>query len=154
MTLDPRVGRFADPGTSGVEAGLRGSAQQDTLNKKYIARNIKPYKSLKKYGSVKGLKGLKNKNYAQLERMASIAVLRKSGVKRQKLRTSPNRSKFKPNQIKRARTALGANRAVGSIQNKKVRKAARHLTQVRRNRRVMKTNIFSGKGYDIWKGYT
>ena len=132
---------------------MRSTAQQDTLTKKYIARNIKPYKTLKAYSTVKGLKGLKGKDYSQLERMATIAVLKKSKVKRQKLRTTPDKKTFTGSQIKRARTALGSGTDPGTIRNTKIRKAARHLTQVRRNRRVMKTNIFAGKGYDIWKGY-
>ena len=153
--LDPRVGRFSEAGnTSGVEAGLRSSAGQDTLTRKYIARNLKPYKSLSAYSTVKGLKKLKNKGFEQLERMAAIAVLKKSGIKRRKLRTSPDRSKFGGNQLGRARTALGGGKKPEDINNRKIREAARHLTQVRRNRRVMKTNIYSGKGYDIWKGYT
>jgi len=153
MVLDPRAGRFSDTGeTSGVEAGMRSAAGGDTLTKKYIARNIKPYKSLKRFSTPKGLKGLKNKNFAQLERLAAIAVLKKNGVKRRKLRTTPDKNKYTGKQLGKAKAGISAGRAPRSFGNVKIRNAARHITQVRRNRRVMKTNIFSGKGYDIWKG--
>ena len=143
---------------------MRSGVKGDPLNKKYIARNIKPYKSLKRFSTPKGLKGLKNKNYAQLERLAAIAVLKKAGVKKRKLKVKLTPKQFSASQVKRARAELKGRdpetmqdapkrRGLNDIKNLKVRRAARHLTTVRRNRKVMKTNIYKGRGYDISKGH-
>jgi len=158
---DPtRTSRFSTAEQSGVEAGLQQSGQPDTLNKKFIARNIKPYKTLKRFSTVKGLRGLRGKHMGQLERIAAKAVLKKNKVKSSPLNTKVKTGKYKPVQLRRARRQL---KRIGSesyrpgstsgIKNKGVRRAANHLRQIRRNRVVNKTKIGDPKAYDIFKGY-
>jgi hypothetical protein len=165
MTLEPtRQNRFTDPSqTSGVEAGFRDAVQNDTINKKFIRRNIRPYKTLRRFSKKGGLRKLRNKNMQQLESFAARAVLSKAKVKTKKLDTTVNRGKGKgqhrPQSLRRARRILArtpnahAPGALPKIQNKRVRRATIHLRQIRRNRRVMKQPKYSAQAYDIWKGY-
>lgn len=156
----PKPNQFTDTEASGVEAGLRQASQRDTINKKFVARNLRPYRSLRQFSSVKGLKKLRGKNMAQLENIAARAVLKKAKVKSKPLNTKINRKRFKPRKIQAGRRAL---RAIGSdsfrpgstkgITNKSVRRAANHLRQLRRNRAVNRTRVGSVKAYDIYKGY-
>jgi len=157
----PGRNRFTEQGAgSGVESGFReASGQKDPLDKKFIARNLKPYKTLKPYGTVKGLKGLKNKNMAQLEQMSANAVLAKNHIKSKPLDTTVDRSKFKGGTLAKARRRLGGisdswrQGSTEGIKNQKVRRAANHLRQIRRNRMVNKTRVGSPNAYDIYKGY-
>lgn len=150
---------------SGVETGYEDAVRHDPLNKKFIARNLKPYKTLRKFSTPKGMKGLKNKNYAQLERMAVRAVLTKNKVKRRTLSNKLDRDRYSPRLLQRARQKTRAGydirdrskgqlgKSTGMIQNKQVRKATKHLITIRRNRQINKTGLYQGLGYDIMKGY-
>jgi hypothetical protein len=156
-----RQGRFTQPGSgSGVEQGYQESSQQaDTLDQAFVRRNLKPYKTLKRYTTKKGIKGLRNKNFAQLEQLAANAVIAKAKIKSKPLDTSVNKDKYKPKVLRQARRRLNTipdswrSGSTSGIQNKRVRRAANHLRQIRRNRAVNKTRVGSPKAYDIWKGY-
>ncbi len=157
----PGRGQFSDLGqSSGVQQGFKDATIHDPLDKKFVIRNLKPFKTLSRFASTKGLKKLKHKNTSQLERLSARAVLKKAKIKSSPLDTSVNRKKFKPKAITKARKALkaigpGAFRpgSTAGIKNKRVRRAANHLRQIRRNRRVNKTPVGSVKAYDIFKGY-
>jgi hypothetical protein len=162
---EQRESRFSSVGSqSGVQSGFQESSNQpDTLNKKFVKRNLKPYKSLKRYAKPGGLKKLKHKNYAQLERMAAKAVIKKAKVKSKPLNTKINRKKHSSGALKKGKKVLAAagseNFRPGSLRAglrgrpKKVKRAAMHLQQLRRNRRVNKTNPGNPRAYDIYKGY-
>jgi hypothetical protein len=157
---NPRQGRFSTVEQSGVEAGLQESGQQDPLNKKFIARNLKPFKTLKRFATVKGLRKLKGKHMGQLERIAAQAVIKKAKVKSKPLNTKVNTKKHKPRHIRQARRQLkrigpDSFRAgsTSGIKNKRVRRAANHLRQIRRNRAVNRTKVGDPRAYDIFKGY-
>jgi len=160
----PPTSRFSSGySQSGVEQGYQ-DVQNDPINKAFVRRNIKQYKTLKKYAKKGGLSKLANKNYAQLERMAARAVLKKNKVKRRKLRTKGVQAKYGAKVTNRARKKISQGygvkdrklgqigKSVNQIKNKKVRRAAKMQVQVRRNRRIMKTKVMAGKGYDIKKG--
>jgi hypothetical protein len=166
MPLDQAGSRFSAAGQSGIAAGLQESSTLDPFNKKFIRRNLKPYKGLKKFAKKGGLKGLRGKNTAQLESMAAKAVLKKNKVKSKplstKVRKGQGKGQFTGKQLRRARRHLkrqgpendfqaGSNKY---IKRKGVRRAANHLRQIRRNRRVNKTPVGSKRAYDIYKGYT
>ena len=162
---DVRQNRFSQSSyaQSGIEAGY-GDVNQDPLNNKMIRTNIREYKTLKKFGKKGGLRKLANKNYAQLEKMAVRAVLKKNKVKRRKLKTKGVQAKYgaRVTRIARKRISQGYSirdrslgqqgKSVSAIKNKKVRKAAKMQVRVRRNRRINRTKLMAGKGYDISKG--
>lgn len=165
-----RQNRFREaPSGGGVEGGLRDASQtKDGFNKAFVHRNLKPFKTLKPFTRTKGkgknrkfvgLKKLGGKNTAQLENLAAKAVLKKGKVKSKKLNTTVNTSKFGRKALKKADAKLASTSksfAPGStagIKNKRVRRAANHLRQIRRNQRVNKTRVGSAKAYDIFKGY-
>lgn len=131
----------------------------DTMDKKFVTRNLKPYKTLRKFTKKGGLKKLKGKNFAELEGMAAKAVLKKGKIKSKPLDATVNKAKFKKKVMRRAKRRLSniaqAYRpgSTSVIKNKKVRRAANHLRQIRRNRRVNKTPVGSAAAYDIYKGY-
>jgi hypothetical protein len=169
MTFDPtqREGRFGS-GSGGVgmgsDFGFDDVAQNDPLNKKYIRRNLREYQSLKKFGKKGGLKKLAGRNTAQLERLAVQAVLKKNKVKRRKLNTKVKRSAHSKRALRIAKKKLRQGydirrkgqqgKSIGSIKNKKVRKAAKHIANIRRNRAIMKTPLMAGQGYNIRMGHT
>ncbi len=164
-----RQSKFTGGGgpSSGVEGGFRESSTVGSgLDSKFVARNLKPYKSLRKFTKGKGKnlklnKKLRGKNTAQIEQIAATAVLKKRGVlkKAKDLNTKVNKDKFKRKHLRQAKKRLaqtGKSFMPGStagIKNKRVRRAANHLRQLRRNRRVNKTPVGSAKAYDIYKGY-
>lgn len=168
MTYDPadRQGRFTS-GASGVgmgsDFGYDDVGRHDPLNKKFIRRNLREYRNLKKFGKKGGLKKLKNKNQTQLERLAVQAILKKNKVKRRKLNTKVNRKRHRKVHLRKAKAKLRAGydirkmgqtgKSIGSIKNRKVQKAARHLANIRRNRVINKTPILAGKGYDLKMGH-
>jgi hypothetical protein len=163
MTVE-REGRFSTAGeASGFAAGLHEASTIDPLNKKFIRRNLKPYKNLRKFSTKKGLRGLRGKNTQQLENLAARAVLLKHKVKSKplttKVRQGKGKGKHTGRSLRKARRKLrniddsfrpGSTK---SISNKKIRRAANHLRQLRRNRRVNRTRVGSPKAYDIYKGY-
>jgi len=164
--VDPvRPNRFSGAETSSVQSGLESGIGRSLFSRSDIVRNIKPYAKygLKQYASTKGLRKLRGKDYQQLENMAARAVLKKYKVKRRKLATGVDRSEFRKPLLKRAKLKLsqGYDRRLLGQQGKDVkdipkvrlRQAAKRLITVRRNRRVMSTNIFRGKGYDIKMGH-
>lgn len=161
MTDDFRQDRFQDVGQrSDVEVGYRDITKSGRLGKKFIVRNLKPFKSLRRFATVKKLRKLRKKNTAQLERLAAKAVIQKAGVKRRKLRTRINRRAFPKKvygknvrQKARRKLAQGDERGIKDIQGKHARRMARHLRRLRRNRRVMRTNIWKGIAYDYYRGY-
>lgn len=162
---EPRQNRFASqPVGSGVERGFEDAVRDDPINKGFIRRNLGQFGTLKKFAKKGGLAKLRGKNFAQLERMAVRAVLKKNKVKRRKLKTGGLKKKYGAGLLRKARKktrqgvdirdrSLGQRgKDVSSIKNKKVRKATKSLIRVRRNRRIMKTKLLAGKGYDIHKG--
>jgi hypothetical protein len=149
-----RAQRFSNVGaSSAVEQGMwkggnRLDATATEFDKKYIRRNIKPYKVLRKKGFHKNLKKLKNLTDKRLENIAVRAVMKKHGYKQKKLNRSFN-SKYNPRQIKQAKRRV---RAMPKTQVPKGKKL-QHVRNVMQNRRITRTNIWKGKGYDIRKGY-
>ena len=148
----------------GSDFGFDEAMRDDPLNKKFVQRNLKEYKTLRKFSKKGGLKKLRKMNYAQMERLATRAVLNKNNVKRRKLRTSLNKKKFKQRHLNIARRKIDKKgfdvrrlgqqgKDVDDIKWKQVRKAAKHIIQTRRNRAIMKTPIWSGKGIDIKRGH-
>lgn len=154
MVFDPsarsdRMDRFqSSASSSSVEQGLRDKTDPTDVTKKYIKRNLKPYKVLRKRKLHKKLGGLKRMNDGRLERLAVRAVLKKHHVKRRKLNRSIS-DKYRPKQIRRAKRRLRAK----PLTWKPKSKAVKHVQRVKQNRRIMRTNIWKGKGYDIRKGY-
>ena len=155
----PKAGRFSEAGQSGVESGYQKSSQgRDPLDNKFVRRNIKPFKTLKKFSQKGGLKGLKKQNTEQLENKAAKAVITKKKIKSAPLNTKINKNRYKPKAIKRAKKRLGKidqsfkPGSTRAIKNKRVRRAANHLRELARNRRVNKTKVGSKKAYGIWKG--
>jgi len=169
MTLDPSIDRtrrfqasLSEP--SGVEAGYRQATDKDPLNKNFVRRNLRSYKTLKRFGKRGGLDKLRTRNMARLEQLAVAAVLKKNKVKRRKLKTTRSK-RYGANQYKRARKKIregydirykrfgqqGLN--VKDIKNKRIRKATTHLVNIRRNRRINKTKLWKGVGYDIRVGH-
>lgn len=146
-----RQGRFTDvdPG-SGVVQGYRDAVAQDPFNKKFIARNLKQYGTLKKagLGNKKGLRKLRGMSDTQLERIAAKAVIQKAGIKRRKLPTSYNRRKHN---IKWAKNVIARRQAGQSVRKQTLQrtKAARqHVHRINRNRRIMKSPLFkTPKGF-------
>jgi hypothetical protein len=168
----PRANRFGGNVYSQYDIASGMELAQDTgIDRAFVKRNLRPY--AKKYKPIRraiktNFRSLKGKNYAQLERIATMAVIKKAGVKRRKLRTKVNRRKLKrvaggKRNIRIARRKLqqgydirklgqqGLN--IQDIKNKKVRAAARHLQNVRKNRAITKTPLRAGKGYDIRAGH-
>lgn len=169
--MDPvRQNRFSGAESSGVQAGLDYGVGKALFSRGDIVRNIKPYAKygLKPYASAKGLRKLKGKDYQQLENMAARAVLKKYKVKQRKLDVHMDRSRFRRPLLQKAKRKLSQGydrRVLGQqgkdikdIQNAGLRRAAKHVVTIRRNRRIMSTNIFrqgpKGRGYDIKMGHT
>ena len=141
--------RFSDANAgSSVEQGLKDSAQSD-LNKKALKRNFKPYKVLRKKKLHKNIKKLKTWSDRRIENIAVRAVLKKHNVKQRKLNRKFNKDKYGAKRIARARRAVKAKPKSWKPKGR----AAQHVQKVIQNRRIMKTNIWKGKGYDIRKGY-
>jgi len=167
MTYE-RENRFAaQTPKSGVESGYEDVTGKE-FNRGYIKRNLRSYAKTSQpiRRAIKtDFRSIKGKNYAQLERMATMAVIKRAGVKRRKLRTRINRQNFKPSEIQAARRKMAQGYdirdrslgqrglGIGQIQGKRVRRATAHLARVRRARRVMKSPLWKGRGYDIWKGH-
>lgn len=152
MTLDPlrteRAGRFADAQRGqGIVEGYQDAIKDDPLDRAFINRNLKRYR---KFGVPARLAKLKGMDDTQLERMAAVAVLKRRKVKIEPLRERVNRRQYKPRQLARARSAIRQDIEPG----KKLAPVVRHIRRIRRNRRVNNVRIWSGKGYDVWKGYT
>ena len=160
-----REGRFSTAGeASGFAAGLGEASRLDPLNKKFIRRNLKPYKNLKKFSKKGGLRGLRGKSTAKLEQMAARAVLKKNKIKSKgplttKVKQGQGKGKHTGRSLRKARRKLRTTEesfrpgSTSNITNKKVRRAANHLRQIRRNKRVNRTKVGSSKAYDIYKGY-
>jgi hypothetical protein len=167
VTLDPavrdnRVGRFStSPGEQPGNQLWKKPLTKDPLNRGFVIRNLKPYKSLRKFASPKGLRKLRGMDFQRFENMAARAVLQDAGVKRRKLDTKING--FGQPALQRARSKLsqGYDRRflgqegpdVKSIQNTRTRQAAKEIINVRRNRAITRTNPYKGKGYDIMRGH-
>lgn len=151
-----RAGRFQDleRGQS-VVTGYRESTA-DPINKKFIRRQLKP---LAKYGIPQSLSKLKGMTDAEMNRLATKAVLKKRGVGRKgglkvrSLNTTVNRDKYNVKWAKQVMEKKAAGGDVSKQALKKTKPARQHLMSVRRNRRVMNTKFWSGKGYDAYKGY-
>lgn len=149
MTLD-RQNRFAPDAQRGgdILAGFQ-RASTDPVNKRFVKRQLKPYK---KYGIPQKLTKLKGMSDTQLEKMATKAILKRKKVKVNKLRTRINRKRFSTKKVQHAKRVM-ANPNASKKALRKTRDTRRHIKQIRRNRRVQKSPIWRGKGYDIWKGY-
>lgn len=156
-----------------ADVGYSAIADKAEASKGKIRRNLKSFKNLKKYGKKGGLKALTGLSDKQIERKATRAVLADHNVQQKKLRTNVNRKKYSKPLLQRAQQKInqgyditkgvginkGANYGrpgpdVDQIRNQKLRAATKHLVTVQRNRRVMSTNIYKGKGYDIQQGHT
>lgn len=161
----------------GVGAGMGSSfgyddlGAEDPLDRKYLRRNIKQYKTLKPYAKKGGFKKLRGKNAAQIERLAVKAVLQKNKVKRKKLNRRVNRKKYGTAATQKAKSLLSqgyGRRVLGQHAQgeqikdiplgtkkygRKVRRAMQHITKVRRNRAIMKTPLMMAKGYDLRMGH-
>ena len=170
MQRPPRENRFGNVYQQyDVQTGMEDSGSD--ITRAFVKRNLRSYG--KKYKPIRraiktNFRSLKGKNYAQLERMATMAVIKKAGVKRRKLRTKINRRKLlrgkgTKRHIRMARQKIRqgydirklgqTGKNIQDIKNKRVRKAARHLQNVRKNRAIMKTPLAKGKGYDIRAGH-
>lgn len=155
-----------------VLSGITDSLQSKAYDKGTVRRNLKEYKVLKQYGRKGGMAGLKGMSDAAIEKKAVRAVLKDNGIKQQKLRTNVNRKQFNLPVLQKAQQKLKAGydvrQGVGpakgvnfgkpgldvaDIKNPKLRKATQHLAMVQRNRRIMSTNVWKGKGYDIQQGH-
>lgn len=156
MTFDvartQRQGRFQDTDRGqGLATGYQDVAKQGT-NKSELQRLIKPYK---KYGVPQSLKKYKGMTDTELERLAARAVLKQRGLGRpgglnlQRLRTKFNKGRFNIQRAKRVMANPDATRKA----LRQTREARQHVRRIRANRRVMATRFWSGKGYDVWKGY-
>ena len=166
MTMDPlRVSRFSTIGEpSGVQSGYGGPGE-NLYDRAFIIRNLKPYESLSRYASAKGLRKLRGMkgNYQRIENIAARAVLKDAGVKRRGLRVQTDRDKFGRPLLQRAAGKLEQGydiRRLGQtgadimdIKRDRLRQATRHLSTVRRNRRIMSTDPYAGRGYDIRMGH-
>jgi hypothetical protein len=155
MTMQPasqsdRAGRFANEGSNSAEQGYKDVTNTD-VTKKYLKRNLKPYQHLRKQKLHKNLKKLRGWSDKKIENQAVRAVLKKHGVKRRKLNRKFNHKKYNKKQIRRARKNVMAHKSNPRWKAKS--KVARHVQNVMKNRRIMKTSIWSRKGYDIKKGY-
>ena len=151
-----RAGRFQDleRGQS-VVTGYRESTA-DPIDKKFIKRQLKP---LKKYGIPQQLSKLKGMSDAEMTRLATKAILKKRGVGRKgglkvrDLPTTVNQNKYNIKWAKNVQAKKAAGEDVSKKALKKTKPARMHLLAIRRNRRVMNTKFWSGKGYDAYKGY-
>lgn len=143
-----RIGRFADVerGQSIVE-GYQDVVQQDPIDKAFIQRNLKRYQ---KFGVPTALAKLRGLSDTELEKMAARAVLKRRKVKVTPLRVTVDKRRYRTRQLQRARSVI----AQGTTPGKGLAPVVRHIRRVRRARRVSAVNPFSGRGYDIWKGYT
>ena len=154
MVFDPsfrtdRTDRFqSSAASSPVEQGMRASTDRTDITKKYIKRNLKPYKTLRKKKYHIRLKKLKNLSENRIEALAIKSVMKKHGIERRKLNRKFD-DKYKPKKIRRAKRRL----ARKPLTWKPKSKVVRHVQRVQQNRRIMRTNIWAGKGYDIRKGY-
>src|SRR3990167_7660291 len=165
MTYDPfRQSRYSTTTeSSDVPTGYADATKKDPLNAGFVVRNLKPYQALHQYASKKGLRKLRGMHYGQYERLAAKAVLQDAGVKKRKLDVTARGEGFRAPVLQRASQKLAQGydkRVLGQtglkiqdIQKKNLRQATKHLSTVRRNRRIMSTNIFAGKGYDIGVGH-
>lgn len=151
--LDPlrtqRIGRFQDlTRGQGVIEGYQDAIREDPIDKEFIQRNLKRYQ---KFGVPSRLAKLKGMSDTALEGMAARAVLKRRKVDFDPLRESINRKRYAPRVIARGRSILADPNASAEQLRKPI---VRHIRTIRRARRVNNVNIWSGKGYDIWKGYT
>ena len=141
--------RFSDANpTSSVYEGM-GRVSDPTTNKKAIRRNLKPYKVLRKKKLHKNLKKLKTWSDRRIENIAVRAVLKKHKVKRRKLNRKFNKRKYGARRIAKVKQRYKTKPKSWKPKGR----AAKHVQKVMQNRRIMKTNIWKGKGYDIRKGY-
>ena len=165
MTDPIRTNRFSSgPEQSSVEKGYQ-DITKSPYDAAFLYRNLRPYKSLKRFASPAGLRKLKGMggNYSRYERLAATAVLKDAGVKRRKLDVTMGNEGFRKPLLKRAgakvaqgydiRTLGQTGKSVSDIQNKRLRQATKNVITIRRNRRVMSTNIFAGRGYDIQQNH-
>ena len=160
-----RAGRFQDfeRGQSVVTEYPRpvapgsSTSTADPIDKKFIKRQLKP---LKKYGVPQQLSKLKGMSDAEMSRLAAKAILKKRGVGRKgglsvkPMNTTVNREKYNIPWAKSVAERKAAGKAVPQKALRKTKPARQHLMAIRRNRRVMNTKFWSGKGYDAYKGYT
>jgi hypothetical protein len=167
FSQEPRNSRFQGNvyQQSDVQTGME-LADAGGVTRKDVKRAINPYRKHSKQvkrALKSNFRSLKGKNYAQLERIATMAVIKRAGVKRRKLRTKINRNKVKRRFVRRGRQKLRAGydirklgqsgKNIQDIKNVKVRAAARHIANLRRNRAITKTPLAKGKGYDIRAGH-
>lgn len=137
-----REGRFGDlERGQGILTGFQDTTK-DPIDKKFIKRQLKPFK---KFGVPQNLSKLKGMTDTELERLAAKAVIKNRGVKVNKLRTNVNVQKFGKQNIIRGRKII-AKRKAGLTVNpkaaKRTRAARRHILNIRENRRIMKTPLF------------
>ncbi len=149
MPEQDRTGRFSDTerGSSLLggrgRGGLIGSTDlPDTFTRKDVKRNLKPFK---KFGLPQKLGKFRGKTDTQLENLAAQTIVRqglkRGSLTRKKLRTSVNRKKFSPHQLKRARRVM-QNDSPGQQAKKNTRAARKHIRRIRRNREIMKKPLF------------
>lgn len=145
-----RTARFANTSVDspGLE-GLRAQTRDDFMTKGYIKRNIKPYKLLRKKGYTRKLLKLRKTNESTLERQAIKAVLQKHNIKRRKLNTRMPTKKYGQQKVNTLKARVRAKPKTWKPRSK----AGVRVKRTMQNRRIMKTNIWKGIGYDIRKGY-
>ena len=132
MTDPARVNRFqSGPEQSSVEKGYQ-DVTKSPYNASFLYRNLKPYKSLKRFANPAGLKKLKGMsgNYSRYERLAATAVLKDAGIKRRKLDVTMGNNGFRKPLLKRAdakvdqgfgiRVLGQTGKSVSDIQNKRL----------------------------------
>jgi hypothetical protein len=146
-----RQGRFADSARgAAIGRGLQGSTKlPDTFTGKDTVRNLRPFKKFGmpvKPGQTKPLRMYKGKTDTQIENLAANAVIRKAikkgSVTRRKLKTGINFKKYKRKEIQRARRVMSQDQPRRRAL-RQTRDARKHISLIRRNRRVMKTRLYS-----------
>lgn len=165
MATQQRESRFNAPSAveNSVLEGYGSAVRDDPVNKGLVRRNLRDYKSLRKFAKPGQLSRLRGKTDAQLEKMAVRAVIRKNDVQKRKLRTNVNRKQYGKPLLQRAQKKLNQGydiRRLGQqgadvkdIANPRLRRATKHLSNIQRNRKIMSTKIMAGRGYDIRMGH-
>lgn len=149
MAQQVRTNRFVDE-SRGVDV-LSGfqDASRDPINKQFLLRQLKPYR---KFGVPQQLNKLEGMTDTQLERMAAKAILKRRKVQVRKLPTKINRKQHSAREIAAAKRVMSRPNPTRQAL-RRTADTRRHIKSIRANRRVMRTRLWSGKGYDAYKGY-
>ena len=153
----PRDNRFGGNVYSqyDIDAGYEQANTYTDVSRRDVKRAIQPYAKHSPFlrRAIKtNFRNTRGKNVAQIERQAALAVIREAGVKRRKLRTKINRKKLLKGKGSRRNIRVARKRIrqgydirkmgqagpnIQDIKNKRTRRAARHIVNVRRNRAIM-----------------